>query len=233
MCYGNTGIWLADTRKTVTFIFAMRLVSIAAKLPMAAEMNKRKQMQSLKTKTFNFLTQLFKPLPSPTSSPDLLLQWFQIVCRSTDMCTKADKTMYSKTVWKPGDFLKAHSLLRKIQRMCLTMNYDDNTYYFLRIIRCKIIERRQNMCTLAVAACVDVIGYRLALVESFHSAVMHVVKTIFIISVSTSWMFTYHDKWNRHGKIVISWAPSFHASPPCLFHGCLCTEFVIIPPVRI
>ena len=36
--------------------------------------------------------------------------------------------------------------------------YDDNTYYLMRIIRWKVIERRQNMCTLAVAECVDVMG---------------------------------------------------------------------------
>ena len=43
---------------------------------------------------------------SHTSSPDLLVQWFKIVCRSTDMCTKEGKPMYSKSVWKPGDYLK-------------------------------------------------------------------------------------------------------------------------------
>ena len=116
--------------------------------------------------------------------------------------------MYYKSVWKPCDFLNAHSLLLKNQvNVFLTINYDDNTYYLLRIIRWKIIERRQNMCTLAVAACVDVMGSRLSLVESFDPAVMHVVNTIFIISVSNSWMFTYHDKWNRHGKIVNSCCP--------------------------
>ena len=50
----NTEIWLADARNKVTFMFAclhfaMIIVSIAAVLPIAVELNKRKQMQSLKT----------------------------------------------------------------------------------------------------------------------------------------------------------------------------------------
>ena len=48
----------------------------------------------------------------------------------------------------------------------------------------------------------------LSLVKSYNPAVMHVVDTIFIISVSNSWMFTYHDKWNSHGKIVNSFCPA-------------------------
>ena len=70
----------------------------------------------------------------------------------------------------------------------------------------------------------------LSLVESFDPADMHVVNIIFIISVSNSWMFTYHDNWNSHGKIVNS---CFHGSLPCLLHDCLRTEFVITPPVRL
>ena len=85
------------------------------------------------------------------------------------------------------------------------------------------------------AACVDVMGsasgWRCRL-KWYDLAVMHVVDTIFIISVSNSWIFTYHDKWNSHGKIVNSCCP-FHGNPPYLLRECLRTEFVITPPVRI
>ena len=78
--------WLMPETKWHSCLqFAMRLVSVAAELPIVAELNKRKQMQSLMTKTFYFLTQLFKLLSSCTSSPDLLVHWFQIVCRSTEV----------------------------------------------------------------------------------------------------------------------------------------------------
>ena len=41
------------------------------------------------------------------------------------MCTKAEKFMYSKSVWRPGDFLKAHPLLLKSPvNVSLTINYD-------------------------------------------------------------------------------------------------------------
>ena len=45
------------------------------------------------------------------------------------------------------------------------------------------------------------------IVELFDPKVMHVVNTIFIISVSNSWMVTYHQKWNSHGKILNSCCP--------------------------
>ena len=131
--------------------------------------------------------------------------------------------MYSKSVGKPGDFLKAHSLSQKNPvNVTLTINYDNNTYYLLRIIGRKIIERRQNMCTLhlAVAVFVDVMGSGLLLVESFDPAVMHVVNRIFIISVSNSWMFTYHDKRNSHDKIVNSWCPFMVTR--CVFFTTVC-----------
>ena len=126
------------------------------------------------------------------------------------MWNKADKSMYSKSVWKSGDFLKAHLLWQKNPvDISLTINYDDTTYNLLRIIRWKVIEWRQNMCTLAVAACVDVMasGRRCHFVKSLDPAVMFVVNTIFIISVSNSWMFIFHEKRNSYGKIVNSCCP--------------------------
>ena len=67
---------------------------------------------------------------------------------------------------KTNDFLKAHSLLRKTPvNVTLTINYDANTYYLLRIIGWKIIERLQNIIYtlhLAVAECIDVMGSRLS-----------------------------------------------------------------------
>ena len=62
-----------------------------------------------------------------------------------------------------------------------TINYDDNTYYFLKIIRWKVIERRQNMYTLAVAVCVDVMGSasgRHCHLLNRDPAVMHVVHNL-------------------------------------------------------
>ena len=115
--------------------------------------------------------------------------------------------MYSESVWKPGDFLKAHSSLRKHPvNETLTIKYDDYTYYLLRIIRATTKHCRSTL-HFTVVACVDVMGSGLSLVESFDPSVMHVVNTIFNISVSNSWMFTYHDQWNSHGKIVNSFCP--------------------------
>ena len=61
------------------------------------------------------------------------------------MYTKAGKPMHSKTVRNSGDLLRAHSLLRKKNpvNVSLTINYDYNTYNLLRIIRWKIVKRRQ------------------------------------------------------------------------------------------
>ena len=58
-----------------------------------------------------------------------------------------------------------------------------------------IIERRQILSSLAVAAC-DGVRTRVAisLVKSFIPRVVHAVNTVFIISVSNSLMFTYHHK---------------------------------------
>ena len=53
---------------------------------------------------------------------------------------------------------------------------------------------------------------------------MHVLKTIFIITVSNSWIFTYRDKWNRHGKIVNTcWSCLWNISwkRACLLFYCL------------
>ena len=94
--------------------------------------------------------------------------YLQAVCRSTDMFTKAGKPMYRKSVWKPGGI---HYYGTNPVNVSLTISYDDNTYYLLRITRLKIIERRQNMCTLAVAACVDV------MVDRVRVAMVKLVRT--------------------------------------------------------
>ena len=115
----NTGIWLADARNTLTFMFALcnetRIHSIGASDCSGVEQEKTNAI----TKDKNIL--LFDPAVWTTyvthfvTWTDLLVQWFKIVCRSTDMCTNADKSMYSKSVWMPGDFLMKHSLYGKIQ----------------------------------------------------------------------------------------------------------------------
>ena len=58
----------------------------------------------------DFLIQLFKPLTSCTSSPDMLVQCAKS-CVDIRTCALKPTNLYTaaKSVWKPGDFLKAHS----------------------------------------------------------------------------------------------------------------------------
>ena len=107
------------------------------------------------------------------------------------MCIKTDKFICTTASQfeSPVIFQGAFNITENPVHISLTINYDDNTYYLLRIIRRTVIERRQNLCTLAVAVCAcDWVRVRaaLSLVESYNPAVMHVVDTIFITSVSNS-----------------------------------------------
>ena len=140
----------------------------------------------------------------------------------------------------PVIFSRRIRLLRKNPvNVSLTINYDDNTnvQYLSRIIRWKGIERKKYVYIDCCCVCwCDGAGFRaaLSLVESYdETAIMNVVDTIFIISVSNYWMFTYRDKWHSHGKIVNSCFPFIEARRVYFDRDCLRTEFVIITPVRI
>ena len=92
-----------------------------------------------------------------------------VVCTSTDMCTKADKSMYTTASQFDLESLVifsrrinySRSITRKSSEyFFITINYDDNTYYLLRIIRWKVIERRQNMCPGTKINVFDIVATR-------------------------------------------------------------------------
>ena len=128
-------------------------------------------------------------------SPDLLVQWYQIVCRSTDMCTKADKPVSLKArCFSLGTFI----ITEKSSECDFNNKYDDDTCYLFRIIRWKIIEWWQNMCLstlhLTVAACVDVMGSGLSLVD--YDAIRYWIYLKFLWSTKLVWKVQNH-RWQN------------------------------------
>ena len=102
---------------------------------------------------------------------------------------------------------KAHSLLRKKSSECLFKN-NLWWWYLIFIEKCSMENHWATTKHLYVGCCYMWWGQAAMSLDSFDLTVMHVVNRIFIISVSNSWMFTYHDKWNRNGNILNRCCPS-------------------------
>ena len=155
------------------------------------------------------------------------------------MCTKAGKPMYSKSVCKPGDFLKAHSLLRNKSSECVFNN-------IMMIILTIYWELFDGRSLNDDQTCVCWLLLHVSMRWSMESGWRCHLLNCFIVW-SDSYACCKHNLHHYCFKLVkvylsrqmkqaqqdLKQLLSFHGSPPCLLHDCLRTEFAITPPVQI
>ena len=126
----------------------------------------------------------------------------------------------SKSVWKPGDFPQG-AFINYYGKYSEYLYYNklwyDNTFYLMRNIRWKVIERWQNMCTctLTVTACV---GLRPGgavtcwIIWSGSYACCRHNLHHFCFNLVNVYLSRQMKRSRKDRKQLLS----FHSSPPCL-----------------